>query len=164
MRAKKNINFLFCIHITFLFFILSAFHSPCLSPHCLSISSFFLHRPSLHRRSHKPSRHRPFCFALHSFRFDREGPSHAVGGEIGRSVSIRARFVSEDRETVPLGAGLVGLYRNGQGIGHGFQFGCVDFSGFLFCSSSLVLMDTACCGCCGCAVIFMGLTVVEAVY
>ena len=23
---------------------------------------------------------------------------------------------------------------------HGFRFGCIDFSGFLFCSSSLVLM------------------------
>ena len=74
-------------------------------------------------------------------------------------VSGRARFVSEDRETVLLGAGLVGRYRNGQGIGHGFQFGCVDFSGFLFCSSSLVLMDTACCGC---AVILMDLAVVVA--
>ena len=156
MRAKKNINFLFCIHITFLFFILSAFHSPCLSPHCLSISSFppqtlfsiadltspAATEPFLHRRSHKPSRHRPFRFALHSFRFDREGPSHAVGGEIKRSVSVRARFVGEDHETVPLGAGLVGRYRNGQGIGHGFRFGCVDFFGFLFCSSSLVLMGT----------------------
>ena len=59
ITAKKNINFLFCVHITFLFFILSPFHSPCLSPHCLSISSFFHHRPSLHHRSHKPSR-RPF--------------------------------------------------------------------------------------------------------
>ena len=98
--------------------------------------------PFLHRRSHKPSRHRPFRFALHSFRFDREGPSHAVGGEIKRLVSVRARFVGEDHETVPLGAGLVGRYRNGQGIGHGFQFGCVDFFGFLFCSSSLVLMGT----------------------
>ena len=57
--AKKYINFLFCVHITFWFFILSAFHSPCLSPHCLSISSFFLHRPPLHHRSNKPSR-RPF--------------------------------------------------------------------------------------------------------
>ena len=63
---------------------------------------------------------------------------------------------------MPLGAGLVGRYRNGQGIGHGFQFGCVDFSGFLFYSSLLVLMDTACCGCCGCAVIFMDLAVVVA--
>ena len=41
---------------------------------------------------------------------------------------------------MPLGAGLVGRYRNGQGIRHGFRFGCIDFSGFLFCSSSLVLM------------------------
>ena len=41
---------------------------------------------------------------------------------------------------MPLDAGLVGQYRIGQSIGHGFRFGCVDFSGFLFCSSSLVLM------------------------
>ena len=59
IKAKKNINFLFCVHITFLFFILSTFHSSCISPHYLSISSFILHRPSLHHRSHKPSR-RPF--------------------------------------------------------------------------------------------------------
>ena len=142
ITAKNNINFLFCVHITFLFFILSPFHSPCLSPHCLSISSFFLHRPSLHHRSHKPSRHRPFRFALHSFCFDREGPSHAVGGKIGQLVSVRARFVSEDYETVPLGAALIGRNQNGQGIVHGFWFGCVDFSRFLFCSS-LVLMSMA---------------------
>ena len=171
MRAKKNINFLFCIHITFLFFILSAFYSSCLSPHCLSISSFFIHRafspslfsqaqpsqtlfsitdltspatidPSLHRRSHKPNHHRPFRFALHSFRFNREGPSHAVGGEIGWLVLVRARFIGEDREIVPLGTGLVSWYQNGQGIRHEFRFGCVDFSGFLFCSSSLVLIGT----------------------
>ena len=63
---------------------------------------------------------------------------------------------------MPLGAGLVSRYRIGQSIGHGFRFGNVDFSRFLFCSSSLVLMDTACCGCCGCAVIFMDLAVVVA--
>ena len=57
--------------------------------------------------------------------------------------SVRARFVGEDCETVPIGVGLVGRYRNGQCIGHGFRFGCVDFSGFLFYSSSLVLMGTA---------------------
>ena len=209
ITAKKYINFLFCVHITFWFFILSAFHSPCLSPHCLSISSFFLHRPplhhrsnkpnrrpfsplpitqaqplqtllsivdltspafdpflhcrshklptlfsivdltssaatnpSLHRRSHKPSHHRPFHFALHSFRFDWEGPSHAVGGEIGQSVSVRAWFVGEDCETVPLGTSLVGRNQNKQGIGHGFWFGYFDFYGFLFCCSSLVLMGT----------------------
>ena len=56
---------------------------------------------------------------MRSFRFDREGPSHAVGFEIGLSVSVRARFVGEDHETVPLGAGLVGRKQNGQGIGHG---------------------------------------------
>lgn len=28
-------------------------------------------------------------------------------------------------------------------FGHGFQFGCADFSAFSFCSSSLVLMGTA---------------------
>ena len=183
ITAKKNINFLFYVHITFLFFILSPFHSPCLSPHCLSISSFFLHRPSLHhrshkpsrrpfspspisqaqpptlfsiadltslvdtnpslhRRSHKPSRHRPFRFALHSFCFDQEGPSHAIGDEIGQLVSVRARFVGEDHETVPLGAALIGRNQNGQGIVHGFWFGCDDFSRFLFCSS-LVLMSMA---------------------
>ena len=98
--------------------------------------------PFLHRRSHKPSRHKPFRFALHSFHFDQEGPSHAVGGEIKQSVSVQARFIGEDHETMPLGTSLVGRYRNGQGIGHGFRFGCVDFFGFLFCSSSLVLMGT----------------------
>ena len=41
-----------------------------------------------------------------------------------------------------IGVGLVGWYRIGQSIRHGFQFGCVDFSRFLFCSSSLVLMGT----------------------
>ena len=41
-----------------------------------------------------------------------------------------------------IGVGLVGWYRIGQSIRHGFQFGCVDFSGFLFYSSSLVLMGT----------------------
>ena len=59
-----------------------------------------------------------------------------------------------------IGVGLVGRYRIGQSIGHGFQFGCVDFSGFLFCSSSLVLMGTVGCGC---AVIFVGLMVVVVV-
>ena len=44
---------------------------------------------------------------------------------------------------MPLGAGLVGQYQIRQSIGHGFRFGCIDFSGFLFCSSSLVLMGTA---------------------
>ena len=156
-------------HYLFLFFILSSFHSLYLSHWCLSISSFFLQTfspspisqaqpptlfsiadltsstaidPSLHRRSHKPSHHRPFRFALHSLRFDQEGPSHAISNEIRRSISVRARFVDEDRETVPLGVGLVGRNQNGQGIGHGFWFGCVDFSGFLFWSSSLVLMGT----------------------
>ena len=38
--------------------------------------------------------------------------------------------------------GLIGQYRIGQSIKHGFRFGCVDFSEFLFCSSSLVLMGT----------------------
>ena len=38
-----------------------------------------------------------------------------------------------------------------------FRFGCVDFFAFFFCSSSLVLMGTAGCGC---AIIFMGLMVV----
>ena len=84
-----------------------------------------------------------FCSALHSFRFNREGPSHIVGSEIGQLVSVRARFVDEDRETVPLSVGLVGWYRIGQSIGDGFWFGCVDFFGFLFCSSSLVLMGMA---------------------
>ena len=46
-------------HYLFLFFILSSFHSLYLSPHCLSISSFFLHKPPLHHRSNKPNR-RPF--------------------------------------------------------------------------------------------------------
>ena len=147
ITSKNNINFLFCVHITFfLFFILSSFHSPYLSPQCLSISSFFLQTfspspisqaqpptlfsivdltssaatdPSLHHRSHKPSHHRPFRFTLRSFRFDQEGPSHAVGFEIGRLVSVRAQFVGEDHETVPLGAGLVGRNQNEQGIGHG---------------------------------------------
>ena len=41
-----------------------------------------------------------------------------------------------------IGAGLVSWYRIGQSIKHGFRFGCVDFSGFLFCSSSLVLIGT----------------------
>ena len=41
-----------------------------------------------------------------------------------------------------IGAGLVGWYRIEQSISHGFRFGCVDFSRFLFCSSSLVLMGT----------------------
>ena len=155
MRAKKNINFLFCVHITFLFFILSTFHSPCLSS--LPLHLFFLPPQTLlsiadltspaatdsfYRRSHKPSHHRSFRFALHSFCFDQEGPSHAVGSKIGRSVSVRAWFVSEDCETVPLGVGLICRYWNEQAIGHGFWFGCVDFSGFLFCSSSLVLMGT----------------------
>ena len=44
---------------------------------------------------------------------------------------------------MPFGTGLVGRNQNGQGIEHGFWFGCVNFSGFLFCSSSLVLMGTA---------------------
>ena len=56
---------------------------------------------------------------MRSFRFDQEGPSHAVGFEIGRLVSVRAQFVGEDHETVPLGAGLVGRNQNRQGIGHG---------------------------------------------
>ena len=43
---------------------------------------------------------------------------------------------------MPLGAGLIDQYQIRQSIGHGFQFGCVDFFGFLFCSSSLVLMGT----------------------
>ena len=41
-----------------------------------------------------------------------------------------------------IGAGLVDQYRIRQSIRHGFRFGCVDFSRFLFCSSSLVLMGT----------------------
>ena len=44
---------------------------------------------------------------------------------------------------MPLGATLIGQNQNRQGIGHGFWFGCVDFFGFLFCSSSLVLMGMA---------------------
>ena len=42
-----------------------------------------------------------------------------------------------------IGVGLVGRNQNRQGIEHGFWFGYVDFSRFLFCSSSLVLMGTA---------------------
>jgi len=72
--------------------------------------------------------------------------SHAVGGKIGRSVSVKAQFVGEDRETVPLDAGLVGWYRIGQSIKHEFQFGCVDFFGFLFCSSSQFLWAQRGCG------------------
>ena len=41
-----------------------------------------------------------------------------------------------------IGASLVSQYRIGQSIEHGFLFGCIDFFGFLFCSSSLVLMGT----------------------
>ena len=41
-----------------------------------------------------------------------------------------------------IGAGLVDQYRIRQSIRHGFRFGYVDFSRFLFCSSSLVLMGT----------------------
>ena len=41
-----------------------------------------------------------------------------------------------------IGVGLVSWYQIGQSIRHGFQFDCVDFFGFLFCSSSLVLMGT----------------------
>ena len=41
-----------------------------------------------------------------------------------------------------IGVGLVSRYRIGQSIRHGFRFCYVDFFGFLFCSSSLVLMGT----------------------
>ena len=60
-----------------------------------------------------PPQIRAFRFALHLFRFDREGPSHTVGSEIGQLVSVKARFVDEDRETMPLGTGLVSRYRIG---------------------------------------------------
>ena len=155
MRAKKNINFLFCVHITFLFFILSAFHSPCLSPLCLSISSFFLHRPfspSLISQVQPPQNlfsivdltspaatDPSVSLCTHSISIEKDQATLLAAKSGG---SVRARFVGEDLETVPLSAGLVGRYRNGQCIGHGFRFGCVDFSGFLFCSSSLVLMGT----------------------
>ena len=40
-------NFLFCVHTFFFFLVLSfIILSPSLSPHCLSISSFFLHKPT----------------------------------------------------------------------------------------------------------------------
>ena len=150
--------FAFTLPFYFLFFLHFILRVSLLiaSPSLLSSST----DPSLRRWSHKPSRHRPFRLALHSFRFDREWPSHAVGGEIKQSVSVRAQFIGEDHETVPLGAGLVSRYQNGQGIGHGFRFGCVDFLGFCF-----VLLHWfwwARQGC-GCAMIFMGLTVVVAV-
>ena len=41
------------------------FLSPCLSPHCLSISSFFLHRPIADL--HEPSRHRLIAVELTHF-------------------------------------------------------------------------------------------------
>ena len=43
---------------------------------------------------------------------------------------------------MPLDTSLVGRNQNKQGIEHGFWFGYVDFYGFLFCCSSLVLMGT----------------------
>ena len=116
--------------------------------------------PFLHRQSHKPSCHRLFHFALHSFRFDREGPSHAVGGKVGRLVSIRARFVGEDRETVPLGVGLVSRSKMDRVSGMGFGLAVLIFLGF--CFILLHWFWWARRGC-GCAMIFMGLTVVVVV-
>ena len=113
------------------------------SPICTSPAAIDPFLPTFPLSLLNPPQIGAFCFALHLFRFDREGPSHTVGSEIGQSVLVKARFVDEDRETMPLGAGLVSRYRIGQSIGHGFRFGSVDFSRFLFCSSSLVLMGTA---------------------
>ena len=63
-KKKKIFYFVFTLLFYFLFFLAFILLSPCLFPHCLSISSFFLHRPFfLPQRPianlHKPSRHRP---------------------------------------------------------------------------------------------------------
>ena len=60
----------------------------------------------------------------------------------GLNQSPKLTYTRYSLHTHLIGAGLVGRYQIGQSIKHGFWFGCVDFSGFLFCSSLLVLMCT----------------------
>ena len=132
--------------LPFLFFILSSFHSPYLSPHCLSISSFFLQtfspspisqaQPStlfsitdltsptatdhsLHCRSHKP-RPRPFSPSPIS---QAQPPTLFSIADLTRSAatdpSLHRRSHKPSRHRPFCFAGLVGRNQNGQGIGHG---------------------------------------------
>ena len=68
LRAKKKKKNTLHSHyfFYFLFFLAFILLSLCLSPHCLSVSSFFLHRPFFlpHRPIadlHKPNHHRPIA-------------------------------------------------------------------------------------------------------
>ena len=77
ITSKNNINFLFCVHITFFIFY-SFFISFSVSLSSLPLHLFFLPPdllsitdltslaadPFLHRRSHKLSRHKPFSPSL----------------------------------------------------------------------------------------------------
>ena len=100
-----------------------------------------------------PQTHFSFVFSLSSF-------LASIGSHITRLASNRsilfcfALIINVYDHWSMIGAGLVSWYRIRQSIGHGFRFGCVDFFGFLFCSSSLVLMARRGCGC---VMIFMGL-------
>ena len=71
IATVHNVIFFFflILHSHYFFYLLFFMHfiflSPCLSPHCLSISSFFLHRPIADL--HEPSRHRLIAVELTHF-------------------------------------------------------------------------------------------------
>ena len=175
MRAKKNINFLFCIHITFLFFILSAFHSPCLSPHCLSISSFFLHRPfspSLISQAQPPQNlfsiadltspaatDPSVSLCTHSFSIEKDQAT-SLASKSGGQYQLGLDSSVKTMKPCPLAQVSSAGTEMDRVLGMGFGLVVLIFLGFCF-----VLLHWfwwARRGC-GCAVIFMGLTVVVVV-
>ena len=166
----KNKFFILCSHFFFLFF--PSFSFLCLSPHCLSISSFFLHRPtdpSFFLRD--PS---PICTSPATT--NPSPPTWPISASLlyFRHFGFVFRAVLVFRLCVSSCACVSGLFVfricvsgwvfvSGMGFGFCFRLGlCFGlwFFCFLFFSSSLVLMGMAGCGC---AMIFMGLMVVVVV-
>ena len=102
---------------------------------------------ALDPRRQSPQTHFSFVLSL-SFSLSLSPFLAPIGSHITRltsNQSILFRFaliITVYDHWSMIGAGLVGWYRIGQSIKHGFRFGCVDFSRFLLTSSSLVLIGT----------------------
>ena len=90
-----------------------------------------------------PQTHFSFIFSLSLSPFLAPIESHITRLTSNRSIPFHfALIITVYDHWSMIGAGLVGRYWIGQSITHRFRFGCVDFFGFLFCSSSLVLIGT----------------------
>ena len=90
-----------------------------------------------------PQTHFSFVFSLSLSPFLAPIESYITRLTSNRSIPFHfALIITVYDHWSMIGAGLVGRYWIGQSITHRFRFGCVDFFGFLFCSSSLVLIGT----------------------